>query len=115
MLISTERNLEMGITNENTPDNHVKYSQDGNVCCPYCGNDYLHHKDVVIYNRTEDSAEGLAVHVTPEVVTTGNNLSGNPSARRSGLVIHFECENCSNTYELALAQHKGTTHLHWIR
>ncbi len=101
---------------QNNPSNHVKYSVDDNLCCPYCDNDYLHHKDVVIYNRVqEDSTQGLAVHVTLDSVITDDNLTGNPSARRNGLVIYFECENCGNTYTLALSQHKGTTHLHWIR
>jgi DNA-directed RNA polymerase subunit M/transcription elongation factor TFIIS len=101
---------------QHNPENRVKYTEDDSLSCPYCGNGYMHHKDVVIYNREkEDSNQGLAVQVTPEAVTTSDDLSGNPSARRNGVIIHFECENCSNRYELALHQHKGVTYLHWVR
>jgi DNA-directed RNA polymerase subunit RPC12/RpoP len=106
----------MPVLDQNTEENRIKYTEDDVVGCPYCGNGYLHHRDVVIYNREkEDSDQGLAVEVTPEAVTTSDNLIGNPSARRNGLMIYFECENCSNRYELALHQHKGRTYLHWVR
>ena len=97
----------------------IKYSDppyNDVILCPYCGDGYLHHKRVVIYHRYgEDSKDGLAVTVTSEGLATNGDISENPSSRRDGLVIHFECENCDNTPILAVSQHKGTTSLHWIR
>jgi hypothetical protein len=38
----------------------------------------------------------------------------NPSTRRHGLIIDFECETCSaNPIQLRFAQHKGTTLVSW--
>ena len=39
--------------------------------------------------------------------------SGNPSLRRHGLAICFECEFCGRTIELTIAQHKGQSLLAW--
>jgi hypothetical protein len=54
------------------------------------------------------------------------DMGGNPSSRRDGITIEFECENCngapppqqnpafglSKNY-LHIVQHKGTTYLSW--
>lgn len=42
-----------------------------------------------------------------------NALSGNPSARRDGLRVHFWCEFCGDGLTLNIAQHKGVTLLDW--
>ena len=42
-----------------------------------------------------------------------NKGSGNPSWRRHGLAICFECEFCGRTSELTIAQHKGQSLLAW--
>lgn len=109
----------MDAWDQNNLSNCVKYSNNTNsaaVCCPYCDDAYLHHNDVAIYNRAgEDSYHGLAIHAKFDSVTINDDMAGNPSGRRNGLMIHFECENCSRTSKLALYQHKGVTYLHWVR
>lgn len=103
--------------------------EDGNLCCPGCGEDYLHHYMVTVYDRKEDDP-------TTRVVTVGGpsiqhwcgprmaiNLvshdvaserSGNPSSRRDGVAIRFECELCdAGPFELTFAQHKGVTQVKW--
>jgi hypothetical protein len=106
----------MDAMSQNSLSNYVKYADNAAVRCLYCDDDYLHHNDVAIYNRAgEDSNHGLAIYAKSDSVTINDDMAGNPSGRRNGLMIHFECENCSRTSKLALYQHKGVTYLHWVR
>lgn len=79
--------------------------------CPACGDNYLTHKKVEIFERKEDAVEGVHVSIESGKVVTDMDLSGNPSSRRHGLSIHFRCENCSANPILTIAQHKGNT---WV-
>lgn len=88
------------------------------LTCPACGEGNLHHRTVTIYDRNEDGPETVTtVHRNETVpsVTGGAPGSGgdNPSERRHGLSIAFECEHCHVVPELTLAQHKGTSILEW--
>jgi hypothetical protein len=40
----------------------------------------------------------------------------NPSVKRDGIVINFNCEHCDNEAKLRLAivQHKGQTFFYWL-
>jgi hypothetical protein len=84
--------------------------------CPRCDSDYLHHGRITVFDRAEDDntvavttiADGLtATHLLADVD------SGNPSARRDGVAIAFDCESCGDAIELTFAQHKGCTYLAW--
>ena len=84
------------------------------VVCPGCNETYcLHHSRVEIFNREEDDTTGLHVDVKRNSLTVDENVSGNPSARRSGLTIYFWCEHCQGM-ELRwhIYQHKGITLTH---
>jgi len=83
----------------------------GELKCPSCGFNYLHHDKVEIFERGEDEEKGLHVKVENGVATIDTNLSGNPSARRHGLTIQFWCEGCKAKPVLSISQHKGNT---WI-
>ncbi|MDE4619650.1 hypothetical protein [Sinorhizobium meliloti] len=88
--------------------------------CPNCGGSHLHHIKVAVYDRSEDAAQ-----VTKTVVANGRASmdkvdslsSGNPSTRRDGIVVSFECETCpagkDGPLELTIAQHKGSTEIGW--
>lgn len=117
----------------------VKLSEfiEGCTClvCPGCGEDFLHQGEVTVYNRERDESEtGAAVTVSTSefkgppnykggppstrertAVTIGQDVSkaaGNPSDRRQGLKIAFECEvGC--TANLTIIQHKGNTVIEW--
>jgi hypothetical protein len=53
-------------------------------------------------------AGGLAAtHLQP------SNQVANPSGRRHGLAIAFDCEGCGDEIELTIAQHKGLTAFAW--
>lgn len=88
------------------------------LLCPGCGGEYLHHEEVDVFNRAEDSLTGQHTHIpstSTGSVTVRSNLDGNPSVRRHGLRIEVWCELCHGRFSLCLAQHKGITYLHWER
>ncbi|MBV8775541.1 MAG: hypothetical protein JO166_24915, partial [Deltaproteobacteria bacterium] len=99
------------------------YAGQTNLKCPRCGWDFLHLRRITVYDRGEDAemtsvttaCDGLsATHLLP------SREVANPSARRDGMAILFECEACSvdlyrssPVIELTIAQHKGITLLGW--
>lgn len=86
------------------------------LLCPKCGNDYLHHVGVIIYDREEDQALVTRTIVVDGVARTRNMKdtdSGNPSARRNALAVQFWCEICDANPQLTIEQHKGNTRLGW--
>lgn len=86
------------------------------LLCPSCGDQYLHHCEVVVYERDEDATETLKTTVAASVARTelvASDGCGNPSRRRDGLTIRFECENCGAKPLLKVAQHKGLTLVGW--
>ncbi len=84
------------------------------LACPKCGDEgYMHHGEVTVYERREDATKGLRIRIHGENVTIDTTQAGNPSFRRDGLRISFYCENCGDTFNLSLAQHKGQTLGFW--
>lgn len=89
--------------------------------CPRCGGMQMHQGKVTVFNRNEDDETTLVTTVGNFNSLTGlvpNDGSGNPSSRRQGLVIEFDCEGCStgdpdDVLELTIAQHKGSTEIGW--
>jgi hypothetical protein len=88
----------------------------GVLTCPCCGGGHLHQVKVDAYWRTEDASTGIHDQSSlGDPVFVDANMRGNPSARRHGLVIHFECEECpAPDLDLAIWQHKGETLIAWI-
>jgi hypothetical protein len=86
--------------------------------CPSCGGEYLHHQKVTTYARHEDAEHVLMTTAHKYTATTEhveNDTSGNPSSRRDGIVVTFECEHCGVPSALAIAQHKGSTLVYWVK
>ena len=77
--------------------------------CPHCGSEHTHHSGVDVYARVQEDAEGYHAKVDRTGVRVDSNLSGNPSSRRDGLVVHLWCEMCYYTHDLLIRQHKGQT------
>lgn len=88
------------------------------INCPHCGDDCgLHHDRVRVWNRVEDAEQGMYADVLEDSVLLGTKVgenSGNPSRRRSGLIIDFWCEICGKNSSLTIAQHKGVTLVEWV-
>ena len=99
--------------------NNIRIKDDDVLECPHCPNaieSYLHHGKVTVYDRHEDESRIKKTEVSNGVAHTkevDNSCSGNPSSRRHGLAICFECELCGRTSELTIAQHKGQSLLAW--
>jgi hypothetical protein len=96
----------------------------GCLVCPSCGGDNLHHDRVDVYWREhEDAPSSLAKinAVSGAEMDRGGPFEnrheiygvavseGNPSARRHGVRIWFECELCDADVFMNIAQHKGLT------
>lgn len=83
--------------------------------CPACKEGWLHQKEVVVYFRGEDEAHGISVTVSDGGVSASSNGSqeNNPSFRRDGLGVEFECETCHEKPVFQMVQHKGNTYLGW--
>lgn len=81
--------------------------------CPSCKGEYLHQVEVVAYWGGEDKGTGLKMVSSPERCFIGTSMEGNPSPRRQGLTIRFDCESCSAELLLSVVQHKGQTLIQW--
>ncbi len=84
--------------------------------CPRCGSANLHHTGVTVFDRAEDRPTVVETTVSAGKVKVDPASIGamNPSARRDGLAIRFDCEGCGeDPIELTIAQHKGSTEIGW--
>ncbi|WP_170376350.1 hypothetical protein [Ruegeria atlantica] len=77
--------------------------------CPRCDGSYTHQGEVNVFERGEDADDGTHVRVLDNDVKIDRNLTDNPSRRRHGLTIAFDCESCEGGFLLDIYQHKGNT------
>lgn len=87
------------------------------LMCPNCNEGYLHQGAIEVYDRAEDAERVRCTVVEGSNIfsqTILNRESNNPSTRRTGIVLHFDCEYCTDTdFKLRIAQHKGFTLMDW--
>jgi DNA-directed RNA polymerase subunit M/transcription elongation factor TFIIS len=91
----------------------IKFNDSDELLCPKCGHNSTHHSTIDVYERKEDSQIGTHTHVHFSEVRVDANMAGNPSSRRSGILIAIDCEECKQISFLKIAQHKGTTQVFW--
>ena len=87
------------------------YGLGEDLLCPKCHCNNLHQTAVDVYFRPEDATHGIHAHVDFEGVKTDMDVDNNPSARRSGLYITFECEQCDGNKDLLVYQQIGRAHV----
>jgi hypothetical protein len=102
----------------------IKVDAGGALDCPDCGDNYLHHGNVTIFQRSEDDDFTTVIAQSGTEAQVSDFPSAdtcNPSSRRHGMIIEFECEYCHNDAEtpkpphrLAVIQHKGNTYMEWL-
>jgi hypothetical protein len=88
----------MKITNYGT--NFADYEIDENC----------HLYKVEVFDRAEDDTHGTHTTVAGELVTQDRDMSGNPSGRRTGVVLHFWSEvneAPEDKFVMCIFQHKG--------
>ena len=99
-----------------------EYGYDAALHCPNCGGENLHQTKIEVFDRGEDDYGAHIRTIAGEGQTKiDRDMTMNPSARRNGLRIHFECESgmtesgkkstCAPV--LNIYQHKGTTYVRW--
>ena len=94
--------------------NRVRIDPNDILKCPSCDWSNLHHVSVEVFEREEDAMTGVHVHVEGAHVLVDGDLTGNPSSRRTGLLIRFTCETCDTLSILQMIQHKGSTYMEWL-
>jgi hypothetical protein len=81
------------------------------LLCPACGDNYLHHDKVEVFERCgEDSETGFHATIENMRIEIDRDMAGNPSQRRDGMKIEFYCEGCEKRSVLKIVQHKGITY-----
>lgn len=82
------------------------------LVCQACGFDYLHQGTTQVYFPFDDAAnEGIHATISAMGLNLNTSMKGNPSGRRSGIRILFDCEGCNAITELTIVQHNGRTFL----
>jgi hypothetical protein len=69
-----------------------------------------HLYKVEVFDRAEDAKHGTHTTVAGELVTQDRDMSGNPSSRRTGVVLHFWSEvneAPEDKFVMCIFQHKG--------
>jgi hypothetical protein len=91
------------------------------LCCPHCRGDRLYHGRVTVFHRIEDDeiiTQTVVTGPTATVEAVPNSRTTNPSARRDGIEIEFQCELfhreknldfANQRMFLRIAQHNGRT------
>jgi hypothetical protein len=89
-----------------------------------CGSDYLHQGNITIFERSEDADTTTVIAQDGKTVQASDfpdRDTCNPSPRRHGLIIEFDCEECGpqsqgggTLQRLAIFQHKGCTFMEWL-
>lgn len=85
------------------------------LCCPVCGESYLHQRSVAVGFREKEDGRGMMTVVSDQGTSLVRPVPGLPG-RRDCLEIAFECENCGSDkrHYLQVMQHKGQTLIEWV-
>jgi hypothetical protein len=92
------------------------------LSCPKCGDGFLHHLCVTVYDRQEDDdtcktiqcfVEDGFLHPKQTTTITETSNKNNPSSRRGGVCITFACDYCPGVFDMTIEQHKCMTYIRW--
>ena len=80
----------------------------GEILCAHCGSEYVKHTYIDVFQRNgEDALTGLHTSIGDGESTACTDMTLNPSKRRDGFFIDFDCEPCRGVTRLRIVQHKG--------
>lgn len=80
----------------------------------YVIDDYVHLTKVEVFNRIEDATTGTHTTVEGNFVCQDADMRGNPSSRRTGVVLHFWSElreEPNDKFVMCIFQHKGNEYI----
>jgi hypothetical protein len=85
------------------------------IKCPNCDGIHLHQGKITAYCRErEDHTVGTVLIIEKDLAShEPSDMSENPSPRRNGMTIDFDCEECDAEPRLAIYQHMGCTYVQW--
>lgn len=116
-ITETERELEF--------TDLISWSGHQQLACPNCGDGYLHHDMVDVFERFRyEDGDSLRFRVNGTHTETTLIAEADAPGRRNSIEIRFYCENCAWDehgqpqqvfYVLQIIQHKGCTYLSWVR
>ena len=99
--------------------------KDNVLACPNCsrekaeGDDYLHHFAMTVYRRSQEddptevqNIDDIAPCHEREPDAGLHPNTSNPSLRRDGIRIWFDCELCSQISCLCIYQQEGQTFIY---
>lgn len=83
---------------------------DGELACPGCEDNYLHHGRVRVNNRVKEDGPAVVIDINGvgPIVESRNE---NPPGRRNSVEIELLCELCGPVGHLLIMQHKGKTYM----
>lgn len=86
----------------------------GELLCPRCDGNYLHHEAVSVRERLKEDGPGFATSVSGMADVSIRPLESNEfEGRRGHIEIEFRCETCGERPILFIKQHKGNTEMYW--
>jgi hypothetical protein len=87
------------------------------LTCPGCEEINLHQESCITFWREKEDSIECNTTLTKHKLTENKDMywasRNNPSERRDGLLIQFNCEHCDCDPVLGIWQHKGTTFIAW--
>lgn len=88
----------------------MKINNYGTNFADYEIDENCHLYKVEVFDRIEDATHGTHTTVAGELVSQDRDMSGNPSGRRTGVVLHFYSEvheAPEDKFVMCIFQHKG--------
>lgn len=84
------------------------------LCCPGCGHEFTHVKDVRVINTTQDGYDVADVFSVHDSLHRRVGLPGEQVDMRQGLIeIVFDGECLCPPFRVAFGQHKGQVFVRW--
>lgn len=91
----------------------VYTSLENELCCPLCGDVFVHVDQVQIAARSEDGPfSEIGINAVGDVADVSGNVPVGPrvgSGRRHRIALLGWCEMCAGKFALVFTQHKGVT------
>lgn len=97
----------------------VYTTNDGELCCPLCGGNYTHLREVRVGARPQgEDGPDVSVGITHAGRLVTEAVPASPTmgaGRRHRFALVGYCELCSGQFALVFTQHKGVTFVESVK